>query len=219
VIELGHHTTGDPDGGPAVLLLHALGESARTWTTFERQLPRPSIALDLRGHGTSPHVGGYTFAAMADDVLGFMDRHKHDTVDIVGHSLGGAVAMHVAMRAPGRVRRMVLEDIAPPPHEAVPLPEVEAEPPEPVDFDWATVRAVKHLVRTPDPGWWAALPAITADTLWLAGGAQSHVDQQRLREAAAAMPSATVVEIPAGHCIHDAAPDAFANAVIPFLAR
>lgn len=219
MIELGHHVTGEPDGEPSVLLLHALGDSARTWAAFEKQLPRPSVAVDLRGHGASPHAGDYTFATMAADVLHFMDRHGHGTVDIVGHSLGGAVAMHVAMVAPGRVRRMVVEDIAPPPHEPVPLPEVGAEPPEPVDFDWAVVRAIKHLVRTPAPAWWAGLPTITADTLWLAGGDTSHVDQDRLRAAAAAMPNATVVDIPVGHCIHDNAPDEFAAVVVPFLAR
>lgn len=217
MIELGHHSTGEPDDGPPVLLLHALGESTATWATFERQLPRHSIALDLRGHGTSPHAGDYTLTTMAGDVLDFMDRHDHGTVDLVGHSLGGAVALHVAMRAPDRVRRMVLEDIAPPPHEPVPLPEVEPAPDEPVDFDWAVVKAVKHLVRTPDPAWWAGLRTITADTLWLAGGAPSHIDQGRLRAAAASMPKARVTEIPVGHSIHEAAPDEFAAAVIPFL--
>jgi pimeloyl-ACP methyl ester carboxylesterase len=217
VIELGHHRTGEPDDGPPVLLLHGLGESATTWTTFEAQLPRRSIAVDLRGHGTSPHAGDYSFRTMATDVLDFMDTHDLDVVDLVGHSLGGAVGLHIGMRAPHRVRRMVVEDIAPPPHEPVPLPEVPAEPDEPVDFDWSVVRAIKHLVRTPDPTWWAGLPAITADTLWLAGGDTSHVDQTRLRAAADLMPSAKVVEIPAGHCIHEAAPAEFAAAVIPFL--
>lgn len=217
MIELGHHGTGEPDGGPPVLLLHALGESATTWATFEAQLPRHSIAVDLRGHGTSPHADDYSFTAMAGDVLHLMDRQGHDTVDLVGHSLGGAVAMHVAIAAPDRVRRMVVEDIAPPPHDPVPLPEVPDEPDEPVDFDWAVVKAVKHRVRTPDPAWWAALPKIPAETLWLAGGETSHVDQTRLRAAADRMPRATVVEIPAGHCIHENAPAEFAAAVIPFL--
>lgn len=218
MISLGHHTTGDPDGGPPVVLLHALGSSARTWSAFTAKLSRPSIALDLRGHGTSPHPGDYTFTTMADDVLAFLDAHGHKTVDMIGHSLGGAVAQHVAMRAPGRVRRMVVEDIAPPPHEPVELPEIAAEPDEPIDFDWAVVKAIVHRIRTPDPSWWAALPDITADTLWLAGGPPSHIDQTRLREAAATMGSAHVVEIPVGHHIHREAPEAFAKVVIPFLA-
>jgi pimeloyl-ACP methyl ester carboxylesterase len=219
VSTLGYHTTGGPADGPPVVLLHALGSSARTWEAFAAALPRWSIAVDLRGHGTSPHSGDYSFATMADDVLAFLDAHGHDTVDFVGHSLGGAVAQHVAMRAPERVRRMVVEDIAPPPHEPVAIPEVPAEPDEPVDFDWAVVEPIKRLVRTPDPDWWAGLTKITADTLWLAGGPPSHIDQDRLRAAAARMPSAHVVEIPVGHSIHSEAPDEFAAAVIPFLTR
>lgn len=200
-----------------VVLLHALGSSARTWETFAAALPRPSIALDLPGHGTAPHTGDYTFTAMADHVLAAIDGH--DTVDVVGHSMGGAVAQYVAMRAPGLVRRMVIEDAAPPPHEPVALLEPPARPPEPVDFDWAVVEPVFRAVRTPDPTWWAGLAAITADTLWLAGGPASHVDQGRIHEAAAAMPSARVVEVPAGHRIHSEAPDEFAAAVLPFLAE
>ena len=58
---------------------------------------------------------------------------------------------------------------------------------------------------------------VTADTLWLAGGPTSHVDQDRIHEAAARMPSARVVEVPVGHRIHSEAPDEFAAAVLPFL--
>ena len=217
MISLGYHTTGGPDDGPPVVLLHALGSSARTWAAFAAALPRQSIAVDLRGHGTSPHAGDYSFTTMADDVLAFLDEHGHAVVDLVGHSLGGAVAQFVAMAAPDRVRRMVVEDISPPPHEPVDLPEVPARTSEPIDFDWAVVEPVWRLVRTPNPAWWAGLEKITADTLWLAGGAQSHIDQTRLREAAARMPSARVVEVPVGHRIHSEAPEEFAAAVIPFL--
>jgi pimeloyl-ACP methyl ester carboxylesterase len=62
------------------------------------------------------------------------------------------------------------------------------------------------------------MPAtITAETLWLAGGPASIVDQARIAEAAAVMPSARVVEIPVGHRIHSEAPAEFAAAVVPFL--
>jgi esterase len=217
VIELGHRTAGAAHGGPPVVLLHALGSSARTWAAFAARLPRRTIAVDLRGHGASPRTGDYTLAAMADDVIGFLGGHP--TVDLVGHSLGGAVAMHVAMRAPGLVRRLVIEDVAPPPHEPVDVLVVPDEPPGAVDYDWAVVRAAPGLLRTPDPAWWAALAEVTADTLWLAGGPTSHVDQDLLRDAAARMPSARVVEIPVGHRIHSEAPGDFAAAVVPFLTR
>lgn len=218
MIELGFRTTGEPDDSPPVVLMHSLGDSAKTWSAFTATLPRWSIAVDLRGHGTSPRPGDYSFVSMTDDVLSFLDALGHYTVDLVGHSLGGAVAQHIAMRVPHRVRRMVVEDIAPPPHESVPF-EPPAPPTEPVDFDWAVVEPIKRIIRTPDPAWWDGLAHITADTLWLAGGQASHVDQDRLRAAAARIPSVHVVEIPVGHNIHRDAPDEFAAAVIPFLTR
>jgi pimeloyl-ACP methyl ester carboxylesterase len=218
VSELGYHTTGGPGGEPPVVLMHSLGDTAKTWSAFAARLPQRTIALDLPGHGTSPWSEEYSFTGMADDVLSFLDEHGHGEIDLVGHSLGGAVAQHIAMREPQRVRRMVVEDIAPPPHEPVTF-EMPARPAEPIDFDWAVVGQIKRLVRTPDPAWWAGLARITAETLWLAGGPPSHVDQDRLRAAAARLPSVHVVEIPVGHNIHRDAPDEFAAAVVPFLTR
>lgn len=58
-VALGHRTTGSPNGLP-VVLLHALGEDATTWDRFAAELAaagRHAIALDLRGHGTSPRPG------------------------------------------------------------------------------------------------------------------------------------------------------------------
>jgi pimeloyl-ACP methyl ester carboxylesterase len=157
---------------------------------------------------------------MADDVLAFLDTHGLETVDLVGHSMGGAVAQLVAMHAPARVDRLVIEDAPPPPLapvEAYPPP--PPDPPEPVDFDWAALEPIIRQVRTPDPAWWAGLPTITATTLWLAGGPTSHVDQPRITTAANHMKTATVIEIPAGHHIHRESPTEFANAVLPFLTR
>jgi pimeloyl-ACP methyl ester carboxylesterase len=85
VSTLDHRTTGGPADGPPVVLLHALGSSKQTWATFTRQLPRHAIALDLPGHGASPHTGDYTFTAMADAVLAFLDHNGLHEVDLVGH--------------------------------------------------------------------------------------------------------------------------------------
>jgi pimeloyl-ACP methyl ester carboxylesterase len=212
---LGHHTTGDNTTAPAVVLLHGLGSGARTWATFqEHLLPRRSIALDLPGHGASPHRSAYSFESMAEEVLAYLDD---DVVDVVGHSLGGGVAQFMAMRAPDRIRRLVIEDAAPPPLQPVELSQPPKEPPDPVDFDWAVVEPIFREIRTPHPAWWSGLPTITADTLWIAGGPASHVDQGRLALAAGSMRAAKVVTIPAGHHIHREAPDEFAAAVLPFL--
>ena len=223
-LELGYRETGEPDAVP-VLLLHATGGRADTWDRFAAALAdagRYVIALDLRGHGTSAHPGEYSLELMVDDVVGFLDARGLARVDLVGHSLGGFVAMSLAARDPARVRRMILED-APPPlrdngfSDGRPLP--PEEPPEPVDFDWRLVRPIFRALRTPDPWFWTRVPAVTARTLLISGGHTSLVDPGRIDELAASLPDAHVVTIDVGHLIHDTAPAEFAGAVIAFLAE
>lgn len=217
-VRLGCRTTGGLAGLP-VVLLHGLGSAARTWDVFMSGCARPCLALDLRGHGASSRPGAYSLSLMATDVLALLAARGLSTVDVIGHSMGGAVAQLMAAREPSLVRRMVIEDAPPPPVAPVdqwpPPPE---EPPEPVDFDWAVVAPIFREIRTPAPRWWAALSSVPAPTLWLAGGPTSHVDQERIAVAAAVMPTAKVVEIPAGHHIHRESPSRFAEAVEAFLA-
>lgn len=70
-------------------------------------------ALDLRNHGRSPHDSVMTYAAMVDDVLGWMDEHALSRVTLMGHSMGGKVAMRLACGHPERVERLIIVDIAP----------------------------------------------------------------------------------------------------------
>jgi pimeloyl-ACP methyl ester carboxylesterase len=97
--------------GPALLLLHGMGCDHTTWSPVIRRLARryTVIAPDLLGHGLSDKpradysVGGYA-NGMRDllTVLGI------DKVTVVGHSLGGGVAMQFAYQFPERTERMVL---------------------------------------------------------------------------------------------------------------
>jgi pimeloyl-ACP methyl ester carboxylesterase len=126
-----------------VVLLHGLGSSAATWDRFAADLVaagRQAIALDLRGHGTSPHADEYSFALMADDVLEFLAERGLTRIDLVGHSMGGMVALHLATGT--LVRRLVIEDMAPavvdgPAPDPIDFPE---QPWQPVPFDWAAMR-------------------------------------------------------------------------------
>jgi esterase len=200
-----------------------MGSSATTWNGFAAALAgagRRAIAIDARGHGASPRVAEYTFATMVGDLLAFLDQHALDRVDLIGHSMGGGVAQLFAGRYPGRVRRLVVEETAPPPRTAPAdqPPDPPDEPPHPVDFDWRVVRPIMRAFRTPDPEWWALLGRISAPTLVVAGGGSSFVSQDRVRAAAAAIPDARIVEIDAGHHVHKHAAAAFAQAVLDFLA-
>ncbi len=70
-------------------------------------------ALDLRNHGRSPHAAEMTYESMVSDVLGWFAAHGLTRVTLMGHSMGGKVAMALACRNPERVERLVVVDIAP----------------------------------------------------------------------------------------------------------
>jgi len=214
-VRLAHRVTDGP-GGPPVVLLHGLGDTAGTWDRFAASLAgsRTSIALDLRGHGASPWPGAYTVDAMVDDVVAFLS--DAGPVDVVGHSMGGHVASVLAARRP--VRRLVLEEAPVPPREGDPLPDdPPARPPGPLDFDWEVVAPMRRALRAPNPRWWQGIERLATPTLWISGGPTSHLDPARVVSAAAAMPNATTATVPVGHLVHDDAPDEFARLVIPFL--
>jgi pimeloyl-ACP methyl ester carboxylesterase len=71
------------------------------------------LALDLRNHGGSPHDDEMTYAAMAGDVIAWLDVQGLARVTLLGHSMGGKVAMLLACRHPDRVARLIVVDIAP----------------------------------------------------------------------------------------------------------
>jgi esterase len=102
-------------GEPPVILLHGMLGSSRNWQTAGRELAssRHVFALDLRNHGFSPHSPEMTYEAMAGDVTAWMDLNGVPSADLVGHSMGGKVAMLLACRQPSRVSRLVAVDIAP----------------------------------------------------------------------------------------------------------
>lgn len=103
-------------GGAPLLLLHGLGADHRDWRDVVPAISRTHrvIVPDLRGHGASPRgPGPYTPWQMADDVLALMDAERIDAASVVGHSLGGAVAMSLALLAPQRVETLVVANSVP----------------------------------------------------------------------------------------------------------
>lgn len=100
--------------GPALVLLHGFTGSAAAWGAHLEAFAagRRVIAVDLPGHGASPPpVGGLW--DVADAVLEAVGRRGVARADWLGYSLGGRVAMHVALRHPDRVDRLVLESASP----------------------------------------------------------------------------------------------------------
>jgi pimeloyl-ACP methyl ester carboxylesterase len=101
--------------GQPVCLLHGLFGSAANFGTVQKRLAERYrvIALDLRNHGTSPHAPFMSYPAMAEDVLETLRSRNALPCTLVGHSMGGKVAMAAALEAPGAVARVMVADIAP----------------------------------------------------------------------------------------------------------
>ncbi|MBO2464305.1 alpha/beta fold hydrolase [Actinomadura violacea] len=107
------HRYGDPSEAPLVALHGVTGHGARWRRTAERHLAdRYTLAPDLRGHGRSPHEPPWGVEQHVEDVLAVMDAEGLEKADLVGHSYGGMIAVHLARTAPHRVRRLVLLDPA-----------------------------------------------------------------------------------------------------------
>ncbi len=102
------------DAAP-VALLHGLFGAVANFGAIQRRLSSAGrvIAFDLRNHGLSPHDPAMSYPAMAADVLDSLAALGAPRATLIGHSMGGKVAMAAALLQPGRVSRLVVADIAP----------------------------------------------------------------------------------------------------------
>src|SRR4051794_15720283 len=99
--------------GPPLLLLHGITSSSQTWAKVLPALAEHHtvIAPDLVGHGESAKPrGDYSLGAYASGIRDLMAALRHDRATVVGHSLGGGIAMQMAYQFPQRVERLVLVD-------------------------------------------------------------------------------------------------------------
>jgi len=103
------------DQGEPLVILHGLFGSARNWQGIAKQLSAcyTVYALDMRNHGSSPHADEMDYQSMSDDVLAFMALEGLAKATIIGHSMGGKVAMQLALSAPDKVSQLIVVDIAP----------------------------------------------------------------------------------------------------------
>ena len=103
---------GGTPGGPRLLCLHGWLDNAASFLPLAPHLAEfDLVALDLPGHGASAHRApgyDYAFVDWVHDVLDAMDSLGWPQADLLGHSMGGAIASAVAAAAPARVRRLAL---------------------------------------------------------------------------------------------------------------
>ena len=102
------------EGAPLVLL-HGLFGAAGNWGAIQKRLAagRRVIALDLRNHGASGRDAAMDYPAMAEDVAATLAALGAAPAAVLGHSMGGKVAMALALTRPGLVERLIVADIAP----------------------------------------------------------------------------------------------------------
>ncbi|KAF8135137.1 alpha beta-hydrolase [Boletus edulis] len=122
-VELEYDAYIPPNGNKTerpLVILHGFFGSKRNWQSlskaFARDLERPVYALDLRNHGSSPHVRPMTYTHMAADVLDFCHRLSLSNISLLGHSMGGKVAMTFALdpEMPTDILKdLIVSDIAP----------------------------------------------------------------------------------------------------------
>ena len=111
-------------GAPVLVILHGLLGSSRNWTTIGKALQElfDVHLVDLRNHGGSPHAESMRWTELLGDLRGYAKDHGLERFILMGHSLGGKVAMRYACEFPGSVEKLVIVDIAakayPPYHDA-----------------------------------------------------------------------------------------------------
>lgn len=111
VLETGTH-------GTPVVFCHGLFGQGKNWLTLAKSLAAGtpsyrSLLVDLPNHGRSPWTTSIDYADMAAAVAATVRAHTTEPVAVVGHSMGGKVAMHLALRHPVLVERLCVVDIAP----------------------------------------------------------------------------------------------------------
>src|SRR5690554_1420124 len=108
--------------GKPLLVFHGYLGMSDNWKTLGSRFAQEGFevhTLDLRNHGRSFHADDFSYPAMINDVLKYCKHHNLDKVSIIGHSMGGKLAMFIAVTYPERIDKLVIVDIsvrAYPPH-------------------------------------------------------------------------------------------------------
>ncbi len=113
-VELAYEEYGD-GANPPLIILHGFFASSRNWRQIAKRLAEYHhiYLLDLRNHGLSPHNPEMDYQTMSADLQFFMDLHNIQTANIMGHSMGGKVAMWFALNHAEKIQNLIVADISP----------------------------------------------------------------------------------------------------------
>ncbi|MGC6367417.1 MAG: alpha/beta fold hydrolase [Candidatus Marinamargulisbacteria bacterium] len=116
---LHHHTQGDPSATP-IILIHGLFGDGQNLLGLAKGLTDYFVIMpDCRNHGQSFHHSNMSYPTMANDIINLMNNYQCSTPIVIGHSMGGKIAMALALQHPNIIQKLVIMDIAPkqyPPH-------------------------------------------------------------------------------------------------------
>ncbi|ESU27950.1 putative esterase/lipase [Flavobacterium saliperosum S13] len=99
-----------------MLIIHGFLGMSDNWKTLGSQFAQQGFQvhlLDMRNHGKSPHDEAFTYEVMVQDVYDYCATHQLDKIALLGHSMGGKIAMLFATAYPEKVEKLIVADIGP----------------------------------------------------------------------------------------------------------
>ncbi len=224
-MDIDHYFTEKGNGEP-LILLHGNGEDCGY---FQGQINEFSgffhvYAIDTRGHGKTPRGDmPFTIRQFAEDLLGFMDKHRIDKAHLLGFSDGGNTAMIFAIQYPDRVNRLILNGANLNPtgvkrSTQIPIEigyKIAKKYAEKSDSARLNAEMLGLMVNEPDveP---EELCKIEAKTLIIAG-TKDMIKTEHTRLIASHIPDSVLVFLKGNHFIANKHPDDFNQAVLQFL--
>lgn len=114
MLQLSYKTYGNSKF-PPLIILHGFLGSADNWHTLAKQFSEHFFVwtIDQRNHGRSPHAYEFHYDILVDDLYEFIDYHQIEQPILLGHSMGGKVAMQLAMYYQRLVPQLIVADMAP----------------------------------------------------------------------------------------------------------
>ncbi len=99
--------------GQPLIILHGLFGMSDNWMSLAKKFAksRKVYLLDMRNHGQSPHHPRFDYDCLTDDLREFINEHKLDHITLLGHSMGGKIAMNFSLKYGSPVNKLIIADI------------------------------------------------------------------------------------------------------------
>jgi pimeloyl-ACP methyl ester carboxylesterase len=103
------------DKGQDLIVIHGLFGMGDNWNSLGKKFSKYCKVhlIDLRNHGRSPHSADFNYEVMCEDILEYMEDNDISNPIILGHSLGGKLAMKFAFTHPDKIEKLIVADISP----------------------------------------------------------------------------------------------------------